>query len=338
MKDASILLRLVHESMVKLDLDVQAIYRKCGVTAAHIQDTKSRLKHNATNVFWEVVEEVSQDKDIGLHVAENLPLFKGQVLEYLFLSSHTFGDGLNRALSYQRLLTDIASSYLENTNGKAALVLDTKLGDKLNHHFAECISLGIIRFFKSVTNDAFQPTRIEFMFPEPEDTSEYERIYGCEILFSRDRTVIQFSSEVLECQSIHAEPELLTLHEQVAEQHVARLEQEDMVFEVRRLIGELLDNQEVSLELVAKKLNMTPRHLRSMLTLAGTNFNQILGDYRSLLAKRLLVRTNESIDEIVYLTGFSEPSTFYRAFKRWTGLTPIEYRKTKKGSRDFDLA
>jgi len=338
MKDASILLRLVHESMLSLNLDVEAIYRKCGVTTSHIQDTKSRFKHNANNVFWDVVEEVSNDKHIGLHVAENLPLFRGQVLEYLFLSSHTFGDGLNRALSYQRLLTDIGLSYLDRSGENAILVLDTKLGEKLNHQFAECLTVGLIRFFESVTNGVFRSLQIDFMFEHPSDTSEYSRIYGCDVGFSKNRTAIHFSSDVLGHKSIHAEPELLTLHEQVAEQHVARLEQEDMVFEVRRLIGELLDNQEVSLELVAKKLNMTSRHLRSILTLAGTNFNQILIDYRSLLAKRLLVRTNESIDEIVYLTGFSEPSTFYRAFKRWTGLTPIEYRKAKKGSRKLDLA
>jgi AraC-like DNA-binding protein len=338
MKDASMLLRLVHESMLKLNLDTQAIYQKCGVTAAHIQNTKSRLKHNATDVFWAVVEEVSCDKDVGLHVAENLPLYKGHVLEYLFLSSHTFGDGLNRALNYQRLLTDIASSYIVKTKGSAALVLDTKLGDKLNHQFAECISLGIIRFFKSVTNDEFTATCIDFMFDKPSDVSEYERIFNCKIRFSQPQTTIHFSSDVLSCHSVHAEPELLKLHEQVAEQHVARLEQEDLVIEVKRVIGELLDNQEVSLEMVAQKLNLTPRNLRARLSLAGTNFNNILADYRSLLAKRLLVRTSESIDEIVYLTGFSEPSTFYRAFKRWTGLTPVEYRKSKKGSRELDPA
>jgi len=337
MKDSGILLRLVHESMLKLNLDVMTIYQKCGVTTAHVSDTKSRFKHKVTDVFWNVVEEVSQDKNIGLRVAEHLPLFRGQVLEYLFLSSHTFGDGLNRALNYQRLLTDISSAYLEINGKDAALILDTKVGDKLNHQFVECISVGIIRFFQSVTDDHFKVIKMEFMFDEPEDISEYQRIYQCDLAFSQPQNAIHFSADVLDYQSIHAEPELLKLHEQVAEQHVARLEQEDMVLEVRRIIGELLDSQDVSLELVAQKLNMTPRHLRSMLNLANTNFNQILADYRSLLAKRLLVRTNEAIDEIVYLTGFSEPSTFYRAFKRWTGVTPVEYRKAKKGSRETEI-
>jgi len=80
---------------------------------------------------------------------------------------------------------------------------------------------------------------------------------------------------------------------------------------------------------VAERLDIKPRSLRTRLTDVGTNFNQLLADYRCNLAKRLLAKTDESIDEIVYLTGFSEPSTFYRAFKRWVGQTPVEYRKSR---------
>jgi len=333
MKDSSILLRLVHESLLKLGVDVEQIYRKCGVTLSHIQDTKSRLKHHANQVFWQVAEEVTEDPIIGVHVAENLPPYKGQVLEYLFLSSPTFGDGLKRALNYQRLLTDVAQSYLEVEGDDAALVLHTAIGENLNRHFTECITLGIIRFFQTVTNGEFAPVKVDFCFAQPEQVEEYRRIYGCDLTFSAAKNAIHFDRTVLDCRSLHAESELLSLHEKVAGEHVARLEQQDLVQEVRKIIGELLETQEVSLETVAAHLAMSARSLRSSLNTAGTNFNQILSDYRCLLAKRLLVRTNESVEEIVYLTGFSEPSTFYRAFKRWTGVTPVEYRKEKKNSR-----
>ena len=92
----------------------------------------------------------------------------------------------------------------------------------------------------------------------------------------------------------------------------------------------MLELGQPSLESVAERLGMNERVLRSRLTEAGTSFNQVLADYRCVLAKRLLARTDESIADVVYLTGFSEPSTFYRAFKRWTGLTPIEYRQQKQ--------
>ena len=118
-------------------------------------------------------------------------------------------------------------------------------------------------------------------------------------------------------------------HEQLASEQVARLEKQDLVAQVNRLIGELLESGHANLEEVAERLGIKARQLRTRLADAGTNFNQLVADYRCRLAKRLLAGTEESIDEIVYLTGFSEPSTFYRAFKRWVGMTPIEYRKLK---------
>ncbi|MEH6346318.1 MAG: AraC family transcriptional regulator [Bermanella sp.] len=333
MRDGSILLRLVHEAMLQMDIDVSSIYRKCGVTLSHTEDKQARLEHNANTAFWQAAEEVTQDPYIGLHIAEHIPLYKGQVLEYLFLSSASFGEGLQRGLSYQRLITDVAQSYLVIEEDEACLVLDTKMGDKLSHHFSECTMVGMIQFFRSLTDEVFKAKRIEFIYPEPADLTDYKRIFNCELAFNQSRNAICFDAQVLQTKSPHAEPELLTLHEKVAGEHLAKLEQQDMVLEVKRVVGELLEQQEVSLDLVAEKLGITARNLRSTLALADTSFNQILSEYRCLLAKRLLVRTNESVEEIVYLTGFSEPSTFYRAFKRWTDMTPIEYRKLKKGSR-----
>jgi AraC-like DNA-binding protein len=65
---------------------------------------------------------------------------------------------------------------------------------------------------------------------------------------------------------------------------------------------------------------------------AGVRFNDLITDYRCRLAKDLLLNSDERIDVIVERTGFSEPSTFYRAFKRWVGETPVEFRRRGRGS------
>src|SRR5690554_7011957 len=71
------------------------------------------------------MEEVSEDPDIGLHLGEHMPVYKGQVLQYLFLSSPTFGEGLNRALNYQRLLSDASVASLDQSDDQAYIVVDT---------------------------------------------------------------------------------------------------------------------------------------------------------------------------------------------------------------------
>jgi AraC-like DNA-binding protein len=115
----------------------------------------------------------------------------------------------------------------------------------------------------------------------------------------------------------------------VADQRLAILLQQDLINEVRGQLGALLESGETTLANVARRIGVTPRHLRHQLDIAGTSFQRLLNEYRHRLAKRLLSQTDEAITEIVYLTGFSEPSTFYRAFKRWEGTTPIEYRQRR---------
>ena len=331
LRDSGILLQLAYQAMLELELDVPLIFERCGVKAELLQDRNARTPHEAQNLFWQVLEDVSGDPNIGLHIAEKMPVYKGQVLQYLFLSSSTFGDGLNRALNYQRLLSDATLAVFELVGDEASIkVSSTSERVSKLRHLSEAVAFGLLRFFRYVTDNKFTLNRVHFTHDLEGDLSEHERIFGCDVLFSQADNRLFFSTDYLNIPSLHAEPELLQLHEKLASEHVAKLERQDVVARINRIIGEILETGQVNLEQVAAKLDIKPRTLRTRLTEANTNFNQLLADYRCNLAKRLLANTDESIDEIVYLTGFSEPSTFYRAFKRWTEITPIEYRNLKK--------
>ncbi|AHK16308.1 MULTISPECIES: AraC family transcriptional regulator [Thalassolituus] len=331
LRDSGIMIQLAHQAMLKMGLDVSEVCKRLGITPELLTDRNLRTPHEAQGLFWSVMEEVSQDPNIGLHLGENMPVYKGQVLQYLFLSSPTFGDGLARAFNYQRLLSDASQASVEVHDGLACIVVDS-VSELLGslRHLNECMVLGLIGFFRYVTDGAFRPSAIDFSHSAPTDTSEYERIFGCPVRFSEPETRIHFDIQLLDLPSLHAEPELLQLHEKLASEHVAKLERQDVVTRVYKVFGEVLETGQVNLEDVASRLNIKSRTLRTRLAEAGTNFNQLLADYRCNLAKKLLSGTDESIDEIVYLTGFSEPSTFYRAFKRWTNQTPVEYRNSRR--------
>ncbi|MBK1852494.1 AraC family transcriptional regulator [Marinobacter sp. 1-4A] len=332
LRDAGVMLRLIYEAMKTKGIDTDLIFSRLGVDANYVYTEQLRTPHSAQMFFWQAVEEVSGDPDIGLHLGQVLPVYKGQVLEYLFLSSPTFGEGLRRAKNYQRLLSDAANTdfFIEGEN--AYMLLDTASDDvRRLRHFNECFVQGLITFFRSITDNQFYPSRIEFEHDRKEGREHVAEVLGCEVVFGADENRLYFPTSLLSHASPHAEPELLDLHERFASEQVARLEKKDIVGQVERIIAELLDSGDVTLDSVATRLGIKPRTLRTRLTEAETSFNQVLADFRYRLARQLLATTDESIDEIVYLTGFSEPSTFYRAFKRWSGMTPIEYRKTAQG-------
>lgn len=326
--DSGVLVRLAYQAMQDLDIDASVVLQRIGLKREQLDEKDLRTPHSAQNLFWTVIEEVSQDPDIGLHLGEKIPVFKGQVLEYLFLSSETFGEGLKRALNYQRLLSDAVNATLEEDD--IGLYVGNISFTGGFRHLTECVVIAVLKFFNYVTEGAFQPLEIHFEHEMGANAEEYKRLFPCPVKFGQEGNRIYFTRDSLSVPSSHAEPELLKLHEQLANEHVAKLEKQDFIDKVNRLIGELLESGNANLETVAERLGIKPRSLRTKLAEVDTNFNQLLADYRCNLAKRLLARTDESIDEIVYLTGFSEPSTFYRAFKRWVGQTPVEFRKAKR--------
>ncbi|OUR90450.1 AraC family transcriptional regulator [Gammaproteobacteria bacterium 42_54_T18] len=325
--DSGILIRLAYQAMDSLGVNAEEVLQRIGMNQQQLMDKELRTPHSAQRLFWQIIEEVSGDPRIGLHLGEHIPVFKGQVLEYLFLSSSTFGDGLIRSLNYQRLLSDVVQASLEEDE-RGTYLVDPTPRNAINH-LTESVIIGVLTFFNYVTEGAFTTKEIHFTYDGDENDEEYLRIFKCPVYFNSPQIRIYFDKSILEHPSLHAEPELLDLHEQLASRHVAKLEKQDFIFQVNRLIGELLESGHANLETVAERLDIKPRSLRTRLTDVDTNFNQLLADYRCNLAKRLLAKTDESIDEIVYLTGFSEPSTFYRAFKRWVGQTPVEYRKSR---------
>ena len=326
--DSSALTRQVYQAMERAGIDAEAFMAQLGLSPEAIEQRDRRTLHERIPYFWERLEEETGDSNIGLHVGRFLPTFGGEVLEYLFLSSTTFGEGLDRALRFQALLSGAGLGSLSRDGHTAVLTIDSALpAVNANRHLYECLSQGVIKFFRCVTDDGFRPQCLTFVAQAPDNTQEAESLIGCPLSYGQPHNSIHFDAAVLERPSPHAEPRLVELHERVAEDRLKELDATNFVIAARRAIARELEYGTPSLARVAERLSVTQRELRSRLAAADTSFNKELDRYRERLACRLLYRTNQSIDEIVYLTGFSEPSTFYRAFRRWRDETPIQYRQ-----------
>jgi AraC-like DNA-binding protein len=324
--DSGTLVRLAYQGLVNLGVDADEVLRRSGLDPNQLYQANLRTRFSAQPRFWKAAIELSGDPCIGLHLGEKMPVYKGQILEYLFLSSETFGDGLRRVVNYQRLISDALHGQLTEHPSPC---LTNYFSDYqyATSHLAEAMVLGLIRCFQSVTEGAFQPDKVVFNHAPNADEAEYQRIFQCPVEFNAQAFQLYFSASLLNHRSLHATPELLNLHVRAADQHMLKLQQQDLIIDVRTQLASLLESGETTLENVANRLDINPRQLRHQLDVAGTSFQRLLTEHRHSLAKRLLSETDEAISEIVYLTGFSEPSTFYRAFRRWEGLTPIDYRK-----------
>ena len=327
--DSGTLVRLAYQGLRSLGVDADEVLRRSGFDPEKLYQENLRTQFSAQPHFWRAAVTLSGDSCIGLHLGEKMPVYKGQILEYLLLSSQTFGDGLKRVINYQRLISDALHGQLSESP-QPCLTSYFSSHQYATSHLAEAMVLGLIKVFQSVTDDTFKAEKVVFNHSPNTNIAEYERIFKCPVEFNAESFQLFFSESVLNYRSLYAEPQLLTLNVKAADQHIAMLEQRDFIDKVRGQMAALLEAQDVTLERVSANMGISSRGLRHQLTIANTSFQKILNDLRHRLSLRLLSETNEGISEIIYLTGFCEPSTFYRAFKRWEGITPIEYRRKQQ--------
>ena len=336
MRDSGHMFLIAHQGMVNAGLDVDAIYQRFGYNAQKLElHGGVRTPHQQQATFWESVETVTGDPDIGLHLCPHLPLYRGEIIEYLMFSSPTFGEGIERAFKYLRLVSDALSArLLHDDDGLRVCLVSNAISESQSRHTEICIVYEMLNLAASVTERSAQPLRVKLRCPRLSPQAEYDEVFGCPVVFDSDETEIWFDPQILQYRSPHWDPDLLRLHEELADKRLANLERHDLIAQIRKIFSQRLELHGCELDDVARELQMSPRRLRFELTQAGTSFSQLLMEFRYALARRLLAHSDERIENIVYLTGFSEPSTFYRAFKRWSGQTPVQYRQQKQADSE----
>lgn len=97
--------------------------------------------------------------------------------------------------------------------------------------------------------------------------------------------------------------------------------------QVRKALIGVMDGGDSGIEAIAKRLSLSTRSLQRRLSEEQTSYNGLLAAVREEFAKRYLARGTLSASEVAYLIGFTEPPAFFKAFKRWTGLTPREFQE-----------
>lgn len=325
--DAGILISQTYQTMQKMGLDVNQIFAGVG-HPPELPDKSIRRDNAIQHYFWKIAEEISEDADIGLHVGEHFPILRGEILEYLFLSSETLHDGFIRAFRYQKLLTTAFEFELD-------VQTESSIIKGLNYpirHYLECAICITLNFLSHITEQQFSAKEIWLPYTDGAQLEEYERIWKCSVKLGMPEGRILFDSALLTLPSASFEPNLLKIHEKLADQQLKVVEKYNLIHQIEEALSKgLLEMGNANLVIVANALKIHPRTFRADLQLIDTTFEKILANYREKTAKRLLSNPNFNIDQIVYLLGFSEPSAFSRAFKRWTNQSPTQYRQRKIG-------
>jgi len=323
--------KLLLDAIAQTGLDPKRLCEAADIDFSVFQDHEARIPTDKITRLWDEAAKQSQDPNIGLHVGEKLKPRAVNVVSYLLLSSPTVREGLERVIRYSQLATEALIISLEDQDDLCELQFDLVGGQQpRSRHPYEYLGVLLMKFSQWITDREFKAVETRFRHPQPADISEHQRIFRSPLLFSSDVNCLVVQRELLERPSVHADPDIFRLHEEFAKRHLAGLEDHSTVRQVKMHLASLLERGPRDLDSIAQRLNTSPRTLQRRLSEENTTFQDVLDDIRKDVCMDHLENTSMPVAEVAYLAGFADPSTFYRAFKRWTGMTPLEFRESRQ--------
>lgn len=299
-----------------------------GLDSLNLQD---RIPINVAHQMLEALLERTGDPDIGLKAARNRTPGDAGVLDYAISSACTAFDAIETAARYARLVSDVLEVRLD-IDGSVAIV-------RIENHIPlprAAIDFQVGAIFRVLAgvwaSGADKNLQIWFAHPAPENRAEYEATFAeVPIHFNAPFTGYTFDSASLRTRLTGSE---LKLHEAIvryADQMLDELPRARRLTErVRSAIAAELAGGNPTVAYVARRLHMSPRTLERRLERESTTFSAVLEDLRKQLAFRYVGSANLELTEIAFLLGFSQTTAFHRAFKRWTGDTPLKYRDAQR--------
>jgi AraC-like DNA-binding protein len=255
----------------------------------------------------------------------------GGAFDYAVASASSLREAVGVASRYSKLLTDSFHVSLETWGDRAVIRLDDEIAVP-----TAAADFAMSAMHKLYIAEHVPASRLACWFPyaAPKDLDDHQRVFGGATLkFSAPAFAFAFPREYADMSLPGADPVLHALLKGRVESLLGRLsESQTVAAVVRRLIGEEIVHGDPTAERVARALHMSRRTMTRRLERERTTFNAELDAVRCDLATRHVLDGKLQLTELAFLLGFAHVESFHRAFKRWTGETPVGYRASRSAS------
>lgn len=333
---AARLLRALLDAGERAGVDRAAALDAIGVTAAAVDDPNGWIATSRMARAWRIVPEMSLDPCFGMHAAETTPLGVFGPLDLAAMSSATVGDALERVVRYYASLGAMSKlGLVREADGSirlSASLLVERRGDH-RHFFENLFAVVVTRIRMVILASARGELDVSVCFAHaaPRDTSEHARVFGPRVQFAARRDELVIGGKTAVMPLLTSNPELSPVLEREGERMALRPDA-PIAERVRSALARSMREGRVGLDDVARTLGLGPRSVQRQLQSAGLSFAEILDAVRREVALQALTDGGHA-SELSYVLGFSQPSAFYRAFRRWTGTTPTAWTAARAAKR-----
>ncbi len=284
-----------------------------------------------------------QDESFGLNLQQATPTGTFRMMCMCIIHCTTLENALRRAAEFMGFCRSITGLSPVNTkpirrtgNGRATYTFNTTylLEDTPSldtDTVVHCMAIWR-RFCSWLIGRHIQLHEVRLKGSEPEDPSYYEHILGCEVYYDQLENAFVLPEHYLDCPLVHTEESLRAFLRDAPYYLMVSTDDEDtsLLAQMKRIVGNDLSRDFPSVVAMAEQLNMSVRTLRRRLKDYDTTYQEFKDNLRKEHAIRWLNQPELKINAVSALLGFDEPSAFHRSFKKWTGMTPGEYRASRK--------
>ncbi|MHB8872489.1 MAG: AraC family transcriptional regulator [Myxococcaceae bacterium] len=304
-------------------------YAESGIDPAACADADARVPLRKLHLLWDAVLRRLPRSDLALVVAQRYAPGDYGLVGFVCMNSPTLGESLHHVTRYVRLWTDEPVYELAD-DGCLSLTWRTRFPEGQGLHMTiEAGFAEVLNGARLVTQQPeLAPHEVRFRHQGPKDTSAHQAFFGTKVVFGAAADELRFSKEQLALALPKADPQLRDYLRTLANDAMAKRGGGDSVQDkLRALLAEELQKGLPPLGPLAKRLGLSERTLRRRLEESGTTFRELLDQTRGELAQGYIRDRRIPLSEVAFLLGFSEPSTFHRAFRRWTDMTPAAWRQ-----------
>lgn len=305
---------------------IEKVIAAIGLDPSWFDDLDRRISHEMLCAMWQEITRRSDAPCIGLRLPEfSQPL---HVFGYAILNSPNLGRALERMGQYVRLVHTGVEFTLTVEGTVARLTHDIPASPvPLPAALSQWVLATIVWRFRQATGVDWVPFEVKFQHLQLPDISAYRNLFRAPLAFNHSVDELVLDAELLKLPLLKADPALEVILDRHVQELLAKLPTNNTFLDsVRWAIHEGLRCGDVGMEGISKRLSYSSRTFQRKLKEAGTSYTSLLDEMRQQLSVYYLQEEPFSVSEIAFLLGFSETSAFHRAFKRWTGTSPGEFR------------
>ena len=309
-------------------LNADKLLQSAGIEQRPKNDPLDRLPHDNVSRLFEACVKATDDQCFGISASRYLNIANFHAVGCALTASSTLWDMCQRLKRHVHIVSQLGHIDIEETDTEVRLVITMEAA--ACYETQDTAFSFILRLMRSLYKNNLQPNWVELIRPLPSQGAEpFFDFFRCPLTFGHPQATFSFNKSEMLAPLAGANSELAHYNDNLAKRYLALLDRSDIARLVKGKMIELMPSGDISKKLISQQLNMSLNNLQSKLAKQNTSYSALYDAVRKDIACDHLKQQHLSICEISYLVGFSDTSNFTRAFKRWKGVSPSEYRDNK---------